>query len=60
LENNYFEIKSDLSKTMEELRHYKQGMHESENMNKEKQQEIDSLKETIKTLNSNMIDVKSN
>jgi len=29
-------------------------------MNKEKQQEIDSLKETIKTLNSNMIDVKSN
>ena len=45
---------------MEELRHYKQGMHESENMNKEKQQEIDSLKETIKSLNSNMIDVKSN
>lgn len=60
LENNYLEIKSDLSKTMEELRHYKQGCHESENLNKEKQNEIDALKESIKTLNQNLIDVKSN
>lgn len=45
---------------MEELRHYKQGMHESENSNKEKQNEIDSLKESIKTMNQNLIDVKSN
>jgi hypothetical protein len=51
---------NDLSKTIEELRHYKEVKHESDKANKEILNEVDTLKDNIYTLNQNLIGTKSN